>query len=170
MFSQRIYASVLVFSVCLSASVSRSSVAAAQTTQAACVSMSTAQTDEVFNQALATIQKLSTEAVKAQERGAWRPDGSFRTPFFTRASRSLRKIRSLLRTLPDNATQCFQAHANACATVAVPKSDLLQAFDDIFEVRFPSGLQSLRSLKRSERRKFVREIDKLADSYTACNS
>lgn len=169
MIARQICASAMIISTCLGAPDSGRNIALAQIAEKVCVSISTSQTDDVFNQALATIQKLTNEALKAQSRGQWRPNGSFRTPFFRRAGRSLRQIRLLLRTLPNNSSPCAQAYTDACTTVVVPKAELLQAFDGIFEVRFPNGLRQLRSLKRSERLKFTREIDRLAESYTTCN-
>lgn len=135
-----------------------------------CSVMSTSDTDAVFNQAFSTIRKLSDEAIKAKRRGAWKPNGSFAKPFFRQASKSLRRIRALLDTISITGGGCGEsATATTCTATAVPKSDLMRAFDAIFSVDFPRGLEQLKRFKRSERRKFSVAIDALPQTLVSCS-
>lgn len=120
-----------------------------------CLQFSQASADSVYDQALSTVRTLTQESLKARRSGAWRPDGSFAQPFFNRAGRSLREIRTLLT----------EASANGST---VSRAALLEAFNGIFEVSFPRGLRHLARLERVERRKFVAEIDELPMMAGGC--
>jgi hypothetical protein len=133
-----------------------------------CSSASQAEVDAVFNQAVSTISSLSNAAVKAKERGSWRPAGSFRKVFFAESGRALRSIRTLLGEAEQQSFSCTSSQGAACETRAVPKTELLQAFDQIFSVPFPKGLRSLRRLQRVEREKFISALETLPDNYAAC--
>jgi hypothetical protein len=124
--------------------------------QQECVQFSQSSADSVFGQALSTVRVITTGALKAKRSGAWRPDGSFADPFFAQAGSSLREIRTLLNDA-------------AASQNPVAKSALLAAFDEIFEVPFPKGLRHLARLKRSERRKFVGEIEAIPHISSSCD-
>lgn len=117
---------------------------------ASCVEISEVSGDAVFNQALSTVRAVITGALKARAQGSWRPDGSFKGPFLAQSGASLRRIREEL------------------SQVTVSKTVLLDAFDDIFDVRFPKGLEALARVKRSERRKFIATLDTLPNVSTSC--
>jgi hypothetical protein len=124
--------------------------------QERCVQFSHASADSVFSQALSTVRVITMGALKAKRSGGWRPDGSFADPFFEQAGSSLRDIRTLLNGATASQNQVSQA-------------TLLEAFDKIFDVTFPRGLRHLARLKRSERRKFVAEIETVSSTNASCN-
>ena len=124
--------------------------------QERCVQFSHASADSVFSQALSTVRVITMGALKAKRSGGWRPDGSFADPFFEQAGSSLRDIRTLLNDATASQNQ-------------VSRSALLEAFDKIFDVTFPRGLRHLARLKRSERRKFVAEIETVSSTNVSCN-
>ena len=124
--------------------------------QEECIQFSQASADSIFNQALSTVRLITMGALKAKRSGGWRPDGSFADPFFAQSGSSLRDIRTLLNDATVSQNQ-------------VSQSALLEAFDKIFEVTFPRGLRHLARLKRSERRKFVAEIETVSVTNASCN-
>jgi hypothetical protein len=133
-----------------------------------CVLVAQSQSDNVFNQALETVSTLSNSAVKSAKRGAWRPDGSFRKRFFAQAGSSLSTIRALLAPPSSSISECMSSGSGVCSANMVPKTELLAAFDQIFALSFPKGLQSLRRLQSSERAKFEQTVDALPDNYITC--
>jgi hypothetical protein len=133
-----------------------------------CTSATQAEADAVFNQAVSTISSLSNAAVKAKERGSWRPNGSFRKVFFIESGRALRSIRTLLGEADPQSISCTSSQGAVCETRVVPKTELLEAFDQIFSIPFPKGLRSLRRLQKVEREKFISALETLPDNYATC--
>lgn len=133
-----------------------------------CTSATQSEVDAVFNQAVSTVSSLANAAVKAQARGSWHPTGSFRKVFFLQSGRALRSIRALLGGPEPQGPSCVSSKASACTTNPLPKSELLQTFDQIFSIPFPKGLRSLRRLQRVERDKFTSAVEALPDNYITC--
>ena len=157
----------LVVIVCSLAAVGITRGAVAQS-QSGCLVVAQSEADAVFNQALRTISTLADAAVKAAQRRTWKPDGTFKKRFFSRAGTSLRTIRTLLTSSATSAAQCPASASSICTQSEVPKAALLQAFDEIFSISFPKGLASLRRLKQVEREKFSQAVEALPDNYTTC--
>jgi hypothetical protein len=155
---------------CVLSVVTLSSVRGAYAAQleTSCAAGTQAEVDAVFNQAVSTISSLSNAAVKAKERGSWRPNGSFRKVFFAESGRALRSIRTLLEGADSQSVSCTSKQGGACQSNAVPKTELLEAFDQIFAIPFPKGLRSLRRLQKVEREKFIGALETLPDNYTTC--
>jgi hypothetical protein len=133
-----------------------------------CLSISQNQVDSIFNQAFSTVSTISEAAVHAKERGAWKPDGTFRKRFFSQAGRSLSVIKSLLTVSNGQAGACSASAQNVCITSQVPKQELLEAFEDIVSIPLPRGLRSLKRLQRLERENFKSKLDTLPASYITC--
>lgn len=132
-----------------------------------CSAFNDTLTNRIYEQALSSVTRLSNQALKLKAKGAWRPVGKVRTPYYNSAARSLRGIRALLR-LPNNRYVCSEAVPQACRTILFPKAQLHSEFDKIFKVKLPSGLRSLVRLVPSERKKFQAELKKLPNSYVTC--
>jgi hypothetical protein len=143
--------------------------AVAQQAPTPCAAVSQDQADKVFNQAFTTVSNLSNAAVRAKDRGQWRPDGSFRRQFFGQAGRSLSTIRGLLDGQSASVTSCTTAASSACSTSEVPKAALLSAFEAIFSVPLPKGLRGLRRLQRVELEKFKSILHALPATYVTCS-
>jgi hypothetical protein len=133
-----------------------------------CAVASRSEIDAVFNQAVSTVSNLANAAVKAQAKGTWRPNGSFRKVFFLQSGRALRSIRALLESSTQQGLKCVVSQSNTCTSKQLPKAGLLEAFDQIFSVSFPKGLRSLRRLQKIERNKFASALDALPDNYITC--
>lgn len=140
----------------------------AQAPSSPCISAAQLEKEVVFHQALATVSTLSNAAVDAYQRGAWRPTGSFRQRFFSQAGAALTTIRALLEESAVRSASCNQALSEGCPALKVPKEQLLEAFDQIFEVSFPKSLRQLRHMQSRERGKFAKAIDSLPESYVRC--
>jgi hypothetical protein len=133
-----------------------------------CAGVSQAEADAVFNQAVSTVSALSTAAVGAKTRGVWKPNGSFRRVFFNQSGRALREIKSLLVGSGQLSPTCAANEGGPCVSKALPKNELLSAFDQIFEIQLPKGLRGLRRLQSAERSKFASAVEALPDNYIAC--
>lgn len=125
--------------------------------------------DDVFNQALTTITNLSNRAVRLRDRGVWRPDRNFADTFLRRGARSLSRIKALLGQLDVSNASCNIDEVSACEVQSVPKKKLLKAFDAIFSVSFPRGLESLKNRQKAQRKRFKRKIATLQASYAVCS-
>jgi len=134
-----------------------------------CGAVTQAEIDDVFNQALTTITNLSNRAVRLRDRGVWRPDRNFADTFLRRGARSLKRIRTLLSNLEIANTVCDSAEVSACQAQSVPKKKLLRAFDAIYSVSFPRGLESLKNRQKAQRRRFRRKVAALESVYTVCS-
>lgn len=134
-----------------------------------CGAVTQAEIDDVFNQALTTITNLSNRAVRLRDRGVWRPDRNFADTFLRRGARSLGRIRRLLSHLEIANTVCDSAEVSACQVQSVPKKKLLRAFDAIYSVSFPRGLESLKNRQKAQRRRFRRKVAALESAYTVCS-
>lgn len=133
-----------------------------------CAGVTQTEADTVFNQALSTVSTLSNAAVKAKNRGVWKPNGSFRRIFFNQSGRALREIRGLLVGSSPASLTCTASESAPCVSRALPKNELLSAFDQIFEIQLPKGLRGLRRLQSAERSKFASAVDALPDNYITC--
>ena len=140
----------------------------AQDLSSPCLSTAQREKEIVFHQALATVSTLSNAAVDAYQRGSWRPTGNFRQRFFSQAGAALATIRALLEETARRSASCNNALSEGCPAPKVPKEQLLEAFDQIFEVSFPKSLRQLRHMQSRERGKFAKAIDSLPENYVRC--
>lgn len=140
----------------------------AQSQGVSCKAIAKSATDNVFNQALATVRLLTNEALKAGASGRWQPDGTFKKRFFSNSATALREIRSLLSGISSVSVSCAKSQSRVCTNAAVPKDELVASFNKIFQVRFPRGLQHLKRFQKGEESKFVALVEALPDNYISC--
>ncbi len=125
--------------------------------------------NQIFEQAVSTVTRLSKGAALAKKSGRWRPKGKFRNPYLIkRAAAGLSNIRAILRGLPANQYFCANGAQAPCANQQFPKAQLLKHFDEMLKVKLPKGLVHLQKSYPRERKAFIAELRKYPDIFTSC--
>ncbi len=122
----------------------------------------------IFDAAAGTVNRLAKECDKAKRLGVWKPQGTFRTPYYKRAGRALKIIRRILANLEGERLSCPNFTPAGCTEQIFPKAQLLAQFDSILKVKLPKGLARLVKRYPSERRRFIAVLNTHPDRYITC--
>jgi hypothetical protein len=133
-----------------------------------CLPLPAHSNGRIFEAASRTVNRLAKECEKAKIRGIWKPQGTFRIPYYKRAGTALRRIREILNQIDREGLLCRDLIPAGCSEQTYPKSRLLEQFDSILKVKLPKGLRHLVKRYPGERRYFIAELNKQPDRYIKC--
>lgn len=126
--------------------------------------------DPVFESARGIISYLSTECIKEAERGAWKPKGDFRGPFYAKGASALKNLRAFINTLGSPVYSCTTPPSgNTCAEVTVDKSSLRRIFNSIFTGAIPDDLKRVKALIPAQKKAFEKTLSSLPSSVYYCS-
>jgi hypothetical protein len=133
-----------------------------------CILLPPESDGKIFEAAARTVNRLAKECERAKKRGIWKPQGTFRIPYYKRAGTALRAIRKILNRIDRERLLCQNSIPAGCSERTYPKSQLLEQFDSILKVKLPTGLTQLVKKYPAERRYFMLELNKQPDRYVTC--
>lgn len=133
-----------------------------------CIPVAPGSDSKIFEAAARTVNRLAKACEKAKKQGTWRPQGTFRIPYYKRAGTALRNIRKILNRIERERLLCQNVIPVGCLEKNYPKSQLLEQFDSILRVKLPKGLTHLVKKYPAERRYFILEMNKQPDRYVTC--
>ena len=145
------------------------------TTPATCTSTGAPNTckkitlNALFDSTRAIISYLSNECIKEAERGAWKPKGDFRGPFYSKGASALKNMRSLINTLGSPVYSCTTPpDGNTCAQVAIDKASLRRIFNTIVSGSIPTDLKRVKGLIPAQKKAFEKTLSSIPSSVYYC--
>ena len=115
-----------------------------------------------------TILRLINLSVAAARTGKWRGGrGRFSIPFMSRGARALAYFDRILPGTVDQAFAC-EVVPMSCSVQRIPKKQMEDSFNKIFEGPLPRGLEHIARRSKTEKTNFQRLLKRIPNRWVKC--